>query len=544
MSIVPSLELEDLRATQAVGVNCPIRHALAEQIAFAATPIAMVDTEMRYIAASPAWCTEYKLDVTSILGKSHYEIFPEIPKRWRELHRRSLAGEALSSELDLFARARGVVQWLRWSTKPWRTMTGEIGGLVMVVDSVNEVHRLRAAAEELHTEFEALFENQPVGIVLADWSGRVLRANRAFASLVDRTPGEVAGLELAEFFEARGSAQSTGHERRFSAFLQQLRDSVDPSVTERFALHSIDDRTTWLQCTATRVQGSNGAAPRIVLFLRDESAQIEFERRMRVADRLASLGMLSAGLGHDLQNVLLPIQAHLNALAALGAHGSTKDARERHEGHIDAMRSCVAYLRQLADGMHYLSRDSTSSAGSDRNTQGRAKNKIVCTELCSWWVTVEPLLSSAMPREIRFAEHIDPRCLEVLIDPSVLTQLVLNLVVNARDAVVQRHGAHGRGGEIRAEFAPARLEKRRAVRIAISDNGVGMSAEVRERAREAFFTTKPAGRGTGLGLAMVSKAVEEAHGEINITSAPGEGTTIEVMLPASRSDTRQSRTLK
>ncbi|MEY2794610.1 MAG: hypothetical protein RIR10_326, partial [Planctomycetota bacterium] len=263
---------------------------------------------------------------------------------------------------------------------------------------------------------------------------------------------------------------------------------------------------------------------RIAFFVHDESARIELEQRMRVADRLASIGMLGAGLGHDLQNVLLPIQAHLNALAALRNEFATDTARERYAQHADAMRSCVAYLRQLADGMHFLSRESSSSSGASAAAE--------FTELRSWWSTVEPLFSAALPREIRFEETFNSRCGEVQIDPSVLTQLVLNLVVNARDAVVQRHGTRGHGGGIRVEFGPARLEKRRAVRIAVSDNGIGMSAETRARACEVFFTTKPSGRGTGLGLAMVAKAVEEARGKIEITSTLGVGTTIEIVLPA------------
>jgi signal transduction histidine kinase len=234
--------------------------------------------------------------------------------------------------------------------------------------------------------------------------------------------------------------------------------------------------------------------------------------------------MLGAGLGHDLQNVLLPIQAHLNALAALRNDFATETARERYAQHADAMRSCVAYLRQLADGMHFLSRASSSS--SEESTIAEI------TALRSWWSTVEPLFTAALPREIRFEESFKARCGDVQIDPSVLTQVVLNLVVNARDAVAQRHGIRGQGGEIRVEFGSARLERRRAVRIAVSDNGIGMSAETRARACEVFFTTKPSGRGTGLGLAMVAKAVEEARGKIEITSTLGVGTTIEIALPA------------
>ncbi len=536
----------------------PIRRALVEQVAAAATPIAIVDLEMRYISASAAWCREYGLEAHALVGKCHYEVFPDIPKRWRELHRRSLAGETLSSELDLFVRARGAVQWLRWSTCPWRDAGGAIGGIVMVVDSRSELHRVQIAADDARAEFEVLFENRALGIVMADWSGRILRANQAFGTLVGRRAAELAGDELAGFFrkgreEAHGEARTEAPDGEFLALFRRLIEGTSPSVSARLALARAGDGPIWVHCTATRTEGSNGSSPRVVYFMHDERERIEFERRMRAADRLASLGMLGAGLGHDLQNVLLPIQAHLNALAALGSeraadaaaereHVKTgrrrenagrnretaerrRENAERQREHVDAMRSCVAYLRQLADGMHFLSRDSTASAVPNATEP-------VVTVPATWFSTVAPLLVAALPREVRFKEALDPRCPDARIDPSVLTQIVLNLVVNARDAVVQRHRANGRGGEIQIELGPARIERRRAVRIAIVDNGIGMSDAVRAQACEVFFTTKPSGRGTGLGLAMVSRAVEEAGGRLSITSAPGMGTTVEIVLPA------------
>ena len=111
-------------------------------------------------------------------------------------------------------------------------------------------------------------------------------------------------------------------------------------------------------------------------------------------------------------------------------------------------------------------------------------------------------------------------------------QSLLNLLVNARDAIVARHGADGCGGEIRVAFARIGCGRRTRVRVSMLDNGAGMDESTLARAREPFFTTKPGGRGTGLGLATVAAMVEECGGQLSIRSVVDSGTEVTVTLPA------------
>ena len=107
--------------------------------------IAMFDRDMRYLAVSRRWLSDYDLiDRGNILGKSHYEVFPEIPHRWREVHRRGLAGEIVRAEEDPFQRADGTCQWLRWEVRPWHTASGEVGGIILSSEEVTA----RKQAEE------------------------------------------------------------------------------------------------------------------------------------------------------------------------------------------------------------------------------------------------------------------------------------------------------------------------------------------------------------------------------------------------------------
>lgn len=109
--------------------------------------IAMVDQEMRYLAASEKWLRDFGIQDIAYQGRSHYEIFPDIPERWKELHQRALKGEELASDRDLFEREDKSRIWLRWAIKPWRKTDGGIGGIVMMTEDISQQTEVAIAIE-------------------------------------------------------------------------------------------------------------------------------------------------------------------------------------------------------------------------------------------------------------------------------------------------------------------------------------------------------------------------------------------------------------
>jgi PAS domain S-box-containing protein len=239
--------------------------------------------------------------------------------------------------------------------------------------------------------------------------------------------------------------------------------------------------------------------------------------QLRAADRLASIGTLAAGLGHDMNNVLLPIRCRLDAMDA------SKLSKENQE-HFAAVRKSVAYLQQLSDGLHLLALDPSEDGASGETTN-----------LAEWWDQVGPLLRRAAPKYADFSVDLSPDLPRATVAPHRLTQAILNLVVNAGEAIPK--GAGG-GGKISLWARRSRS----LIEIGLTDNGHGMSEEVKRRALDPFFTTKKRGLGTGLGLALVHGVAQTAGGSVIIESEEGKGTTIIMKIPAAMDAPKPKRT--
>ena len=165
------------------------RELLQLFIEHAPAAIAMFDREMRYLAASRRWLESYSLVGKEILGRSHYDVFPELPERWKEIHRRGIAGENFRENEDHFERADGTQYWLRWELVPWRAAGGAIGGIVLFSEDITtqkeSEDRLQLAAN--------VFTHASEGIVITDAEAVILDVNHAFTRITGYTRAEVLG---------------------------------------------------------------------------------------------------------------------------------------------------------------------------------------------------------------------------------------------------------------------------------------------------------------------------------------------------------------
>ncbi|WP_292346526.1 PAS domain S-box protein [Methanoregula sp. PtaB.Bin085] len=155
--------------------------------------LAMFDREMRYIAASNRWITDYHLETKEIIGKSHYEIFPEISPEIRAVHQRGLAGEVISSPGSCFIRADGTGQWISWEVRPWREPDNTIGGIIIFSEDITERKLAEEALAAREATLKTVLNATEDSIALLDRQGIILDINESGARRLGSTPGELGG---------------------------------------------------------------------------------------------------------------------------------------------------------------------------------------------------------------------------------------------------------------------------------------------------------------------------------------------------------------
>lgn len=167
------------------------------------TAVAVFDQDMRYLDCSRRWLTDFGIEASAIIGRSHYDVFPEISDRLRENHRRVLAGESLSSEAEPFERPDGTTDWVQWAMAPWYRPSGEIGGIIQSSQVLNDLVSSRQEVRTLNSELGLLVDSaSDYAIFLLDADGRVAIWNIGAERLFGWRDSEVAGKSFAMLFDA------------------------------------------------------------------------------------------------------------------------------------------------------------------------------------------------------------------------------------------------------------------------------------------------------------------------------------------------------
>jgi len=230
------------------------------------------------------------------------------------------------------------------------------------------------------------------------------------------------------------------------------------------------------------------------------------EARLRHAQKIEAVGKLAGGIAHDFNNILTVIAGHL-ALVRDESHLLPPQARTD----LDEVARAVDRATRLTRRLLGFSRKQLLSP------------RVV--DVNALIAELEPMLGRVLDERIAFAAHPWPAPARINIDPSVLEGALVNLAVNARDAMPN-------GGTLTVDTSV----RGRIVTIAVRDSGTGMDPETLARVGEPFFTTKGAGVGTGLGLAMIYGSVEQSGGSIRIESTPGAGTVVQLLFPLASGD--------
>jgi PAS domain S-box-containing protein len=305
--------------------------------------LAMFDTKMRYLAVSRRFLSDFQLsDPAEVIGRSAYEVFPDLPSRCRENHVRVLAGEELTEEEDFFPRQDGRIYWVRWAMKPWRTADGRIGGAMLFNEVINEQIKARRALADSESRFRATFENAAVGIAHLGPDLRWLRANERCAafsatrsmnwspSRCRTSPTQTISLPIFPRSSAcDGTIDSYGMDKRY------LRK---------------DGAIVWTRLTVSCVRKSDGLIDYFVSVVGDITARKHAEEELRKSEERFRASVLHS----PLPIVLYDDREQILALSKSWLEGSSYSGDElRHiedwtaRAYGERSSEVLEYIRQI-----------------------------------------------------------------------------------------------------------------------------------------------------------------------------------------------------
>ncbi|MGI9110701.1 MAG: PAS domain-containing protein [Gaiellaceae bacterium] len=411
-----------------------------------------------------------------------------------ELARISDGGLTLAFE-NRIARKDGEYVWLLWNSRE----DPESGLLYGAAQEITERKRAEAALRESEQRFAELVTTIPevFFIAHADLGGTIYVSpayetiwGRSCQSLVDDPQSWLEAIHEDDRARVLEGLEHVNREGR---------------VEHEFRIIRPDGEIRLIHELVTVILDEQGRPTRHVGLGSDVTEQRELEQQLQHARKLDAVGELAGGIAHDFNNILTGI-AGFTELALARPDGLDEELRGDLEEILGGARRAGVLTRQLL----------TFARREVARPQVVALNEVI--------EGVSGLLRGTIPENVRVITDLAGELGRVKVDPHQLEQVLLNLVLNAGDAMPE-------GGVLTVRtFAPSGAE----VALAVADTGTGMTEEVRARMFEPFFTTKDVGKGTGLGLAAVYGIVEECCGRILVESEPGGGSTFVVTLPVTQ----------
>lgn len=381
-----------------------------------------------------------------------------------------------------------------------------VSSLNMLAEELQHERKGRRRAEEaLQDEVDAYERGPALFCSLDGDSLDVETCNGTLATAVGLPKSQIIGRSVLELYNPEFRELA---ERWFRGL--PLSASADGSEAH---LARADGGHVIVSTGASRIRSGTGRERLRVVF-RDVTAERRLESQLAQAQKLEAIGRLSGGVAHDFNNILSVVTGAAALLAdQLAAHSLESED-------VVLIQEAVARGASLTRDLLAFSR--------------RQASRAVSTDVRNVLLEAVRMVERLVGEHIVVTADLPSEPLHVLIDPSQLSQVLINLAINGRDAMTMGGRLHLRVDPIPASQLDASATELPAgsyARIRVTDSGVGMTDDVRAQAFEPFFTTKPAGKGSGLGLSVCYGIIRQVGGRITLQSEPGNGTTVEMFLP-------------
>lgn len=428
---------------------------------------------------------------------------PEVRDEYEDIMERAGRGERISGLETVRQRKDGSRVQVSLTISPIRDAQGGLVGSAVTVRDLSEHKRKETEILKGRARLRAILDTAVDAIITIDGRGLIQTVNPATERMFGYTQSELIGQNVKIFMPPTYHDEHDGYLARYRQTGEKRIIGVGREVQGRRK----DGTVFPIDLAVSEVEPG-------MLFtgvIRDISERKIMEANLRQADRMALIGTVAAGLGHDIGNLLLLLRMNTDALGACSLSPEGAEA-------VQSLQHVTGYMRDLVRGLRMIALDPES--------RGDGTSWTTC--LTDWCPATAALLKTVSRPGVTVELKIPSGLPNVRIASHQLTQVVFNLVSNAVHAIVDAPRAGG--GVVRVWATPRPGEN--GVRLQVADNGGGMSPEVLSRAFEPLFTTRTERGGTGVGLAMVKRLVNESGGEISIESKLGTGTTVTVDLCA------------
>ena len=426
----------------------------------------------------------------------HRDDYPAI-----EQVQQQIAATASQANVEVRCRTPQGWRWMLWEESACRDTAGRI----VAIRSVGRDVTRRHMAEEQSYILAQSIEQSPIATAIADPDGHIRYVNPRFTECVGATLETLLDRRERIFREAHPT------EEAYEAFLRQIR--AGRPWRGEVATHKPNGDPRWESIQVSAIRSPSGTVTNFLMLREDITERKTLEAQLRQAQKLESIGTLAGGIAHDFNNLLSVINGYSELLLS---RPDGDEKTKRFLGEIfKAGQRAVGLVRQILT----FSR--------------KVETQLVPMDLNQLVRELGGMLQETFPRTITFDFHLAPALPALLADQNQMQQILMNLCVNARDAMPQ-------GGTLTLsteQIAGRELSRlgadpaRDYQCIRVRDTGVGIPPEVQQRIFEPFFTTKEKGSGTGLGLAVVEGIVSRHGGFIDLRSTLGQGSIFSIYLP-------------
>jgi len=474
--------------------------------------ILSIDTELRLLTANSVALSlaSVAFGVRLELGRPLLPMLePERVEAWSSLLERTLAGEQL---VDLWSYVVGGSEfWAETTTYPLRGGSGEIQGASLFIRNVTERRRAEEALRRSQRDFRRVIESAPDGMVVED-EGRLIYANASFVRMMGSSVESLRGrrLEALVHPEDRGLLASRGSTPAGS----------DGARARHLRLVREDGRIIdgeWLDGDDVELEGEAGR----LLAIRDVTERRRAQSQLMMADRLASVGTLAAGVAHEINNPLSYLVANLQFLSEKLRSNPWDGQLEEFSEVATAMaeaRQGAERVRQIVGDLHEFSTDGALSGAADLRLVAERALQMTANEV----------------RHRAQIEFDVPELPNVALDRARLGHVLVSLIINAAQAM---DGARPEGNLLRLRAR----QQGSSILLEVQDTGLGIASDALPRVFDPFFSTREVGFGTGLGLSISRTILMSVGGSVEVESELGVGTTVRLSFPVASGKPRPDR---